>query len=216
MKGTTRETWIALPVRSLAGAKTRLAPALDAPARRMLAEKMFRHVLGVAIAFAGASHCMVVTGDPDVARLAAQAGALVVAEGEAAGMNHAVALAAERLAALADEQPRLLVLPGDLPLLAAGELEVLVAAADAGASVVIAPDRSRSGTNALLIERPDLMRFSFGEGSFEAHRRQAEQAHLTVAIVSRPRLALDIDTPNDLLELDSFAGAPDPKAAADG
>jgi 2-phospho-L-lactate guanylyltransferase len=42
---------------------------------------------------------------------------------------------------------------------------------------------------------------SFGEGSFERHQRLASDAGLPVAVVQRPGLALDLDTPADVARL---------------
>ena len=81
------------------------------------------------------------------------------------------------------------------------------AAAD-GPAVVIAPDRLGTGTNGLALSPPGIIGFRFGAGSFAAHRAEAQAAGVEPAVVVRPGLAFDLDTPEDLarwLELGSAA-----------
>ncbi len=78
----------------------------------------------------------------------------------------------------------------------------------ASASVAIAPDRLGTGTNGLALAPPGVIGFRFGTGSFAAHRAEAQAAGVEPAIVARPGLAFDLDTPEDLarwLELGSAA-----------
>ena len=76
---------VLLPVKSFADAKLRLAPALDASARRDLARSMASHV----VACAGTLPVAVVCDDTEVAAWARDSGALVVWEPER-GLNRAV------------------------------------------------------------------------------------------------------------------------------
>ena len=59
-------------------------------------------------------------------------------------------------------------------------------------------DRTGTGTNALLLARPGLIPYRFGEGSLAAHRAAAEANGLRFAICERAGLATDIDQPEDL------------------
>jgi 2-phospho-L-lactate guanylyltransferase len=63
---------------------------------------------------------------------------------------------------------------------------------------VIAPDRARDGTNALLVRPAGLIGYSYGPGSFNRHVALAHEAQAHVHIVESPRLMLDIDVPADL------------------
>jgi 2-phospho-L-lactate guanylyltransferase len=67
--------------------------------------------------------------------------------------------------------------------------------------VLIVPDRHRTGTNALLITPPDALAPSFGPGSCERHAALAAAAGVHHEIIELPSLALDIDTPEDLVAL---------------
>jgi 2-phospho-L-lactate guanylyltransferase len=100
------------------------------------------------------------------------------------------------------------VLHGDLPNLTAGDVQALLAAAEEGRSVAIAPDRAGSGTNGLALRPPDIIGFRFGAGSMAAHREEALAAGIEPRLVERDGLAFDLDTPQDLarwLELGSAA-----------
>ena len=67
--------------------------------------------------------------------------------------------------------------------------------------VVIVPDRHGSGTNALLLEPPEVMAPSFGAGSFARHAALARAAGAEVKVAELPSLSLDVDTPADLAAL---------------
>ncbi len=63
---------------------------------------------------------------------------------------------------------------------------------------VIAPDRRREGTNALLLRPPGALAYHFGPDSFARHCQEARQRGLRLEVCERPGLALDIDLPEDL------------------
>jgi 2-phospho-L-lactate guanylyltransferase len=91
-----------------------------------------------------------------------------------------------------------LVLPADLPLISPQDVETLISKADQPPVVVIAPDRRRSGTNALLAIPPGLIEYDFGPDSFQRHLDRAEQAGVRVEVCELPSLGLDVDIPEDL------------------
>ena len=104
----------------------------------------------------------------------------------------------------------ILVVPGDLPAVSAGELGRVVRAAVAvlaervaagsppNAIVAIVPDRGGTGTNVLLVAPPGAIAFQFGEGSRAAHAAAARRAGAAYVELGGP-LGLDLDTPDDLL-----------------
>lgn len=193
---------VVVPLRTLAGGKARLGGALDAEEREGLVLGMLRRTLGVLAAWPAADRVLVVSPDADLlARIAAPGVATLVQPGS--GLNAGLLLA--RADALAAGARALLVLPGDLPLLADAALDRLLEAADAalaagsgGPLVVIAPSDARQGTNALLLAPPEIIDPAFGAGSCEAHIRAAAVAGASVQIVTEPALGFDLDTPEDL------------------
>ena len=64
--------------------------------------------------------------------------------------------------------------------------------------MAIAPDRLGTGTNGLAVRPLGIIGFQFGSGSFAAHLAEAEAAGVQPAVVRRPGLAFDLDTPEDL------------------
>ena len=103
-------------------------------------------------------------------------------------------------AALVRGAERVLLVPGDCPALDPHELASLLGR-HAPPHVVIVPDRHGSGTNALLLEPPQVMLPSFGPGSFARHAALARAAGAEVKVSELPSLSLDVDTPADLAAL---------------
>lgn len=183
-----------VPVRSLAGAKSRLGEVLGPAARRDLVARLLDRSLAALAAVAGVDRTIVVSGDEAILELARAAGAVPIRQrGE--GLNPGLEEA--RTAAAALGAASLLVLPADLADPAPAALADLLAARPAGPSVVLAPDRHGEGTNALLLTPPDAIAFAFGPGSRAAHRAAAGAAGAAYLEQEGP-LALDLDTPEDL------------------
>jgi 2-phospho-L-lactate guanylyltransferase (CobY/MobA/RfbA family) len=78
----------------------------------------------------------------------------------------------------------------------------MIALGQVSPSVVIAPCHRADGTNALFLRPPDLLEFSFGAGSFEKHQQAADQIGIIPQIYCSPTVALDLDIPEDLKDLD--------------
>lgn len=174
-------------LKALGAAKSRLAPALDAAERIALVEEMATHVLRVvrsrvdAVLLVGPA---MLRTFPDLPRL----------DPGGVDLNEDLARAAERI----DRQPGdiLLVLPADLPHLAADDVDALAAVGAAG--IGIAPDRAGTGTNGLAFAGGSGFRFAFGSGSRRAHEAEARHLGLPAILVDRPGLAFDVDVPEDL------------------
>lgn len=187
-------TAVVIPVRTFEGAKSRLGAVLDAEERRDLVERLLRRTVAAALATPGVAEVVVVSPDPEVLAVAVAAGARPLAQ-RSRGLNPGLQEA--RAAVSAD---RLLVLPGDLPAVTPGDIAQILAAGDAAGApgVILAPDRHGRGTNALLLAPPDVVDPAFGGDSRAAHAWLASSAD--AAYVEVPGiLALDIDTPDDLL-----------------
>jgi 2-phospho-L-lactate guanylyltransferase len=196
-------TRIIVPHRGLAAAKTRLAPVLDHDERIALARTLLVRVLEVA--HEAGDDVVVISPAAELEPMVAEAGARLAVQ---RGMGLNAGLDQAREAAEADGVERLVVLHGDLPNLAVDDVAALMEAAADGPAVVIAPDRLGTGTNGLALSPPGIIGFRFGAGSFAAHRAEALTAGVDPAVVVRPGLAFDLDTPEDLarwLELGSAA-----------
>jgi 2-phospho-L-lactate/phosphoenolpyruvate guanylyltransferase len=183
-----------LPVKSYARAKQRLGDAIGE--RRELAAAMVGDVLEALAAVQEIDDVVVVTAEPLAARAAEEAGAHVVDDPDEAGQSAAAARGID--AALVRGAGRVLLVPGDCPALDPREVTALLARRG---GVVIVPDRHGSGTNALLLEPPQVMPPAFGAGSFARHAALARAAGAEVKVAELPSLGLDVDTPADLAAL---------------
>jgi 2-phospho-L-lactate guanylyltransferase len=95
---------------------------------------------------------------------------------------------------------RVLLVPGDAPLIDPAEVDALLASAEAdGTALVIVPDRHHEGTNALLIAPPDAVEPRVGPGSLERHIDAARSAGVSHRVEPVPSLVLDVDTSDDLV-----------------
>jgi 2-phospho-L-lactate guanylyltransferase len=195
-----------LPVKRFELAKQRLSERLPPEHREALARAMVEDVLHTLIASSDLAGIMVITNEPAVAALAMDLGAIVEPDSREAGQN--IAVSGGIAYALQEGIERVLLVPGDCPALASDQLSALLAQPVIGPrTVVIVPDRHGTGTNALLLEPPNVIAPAFGPGSFERHRQLAAETHAVCETVRLPTLMLDIDTPEDLAAL--LAGTAD-------
>ena len=189
-----------VPVKDLAGTKSRLTPILNPGARAGLTLYMMGRVVA-ALRGAGLENVGVVSPDWIVLGEARKRGATPLRQ-ESRGLNPA--LEEGRSWAMERGAAAFLVLPADLPLLEPDDVWDLLGETDAEAPapVVISPDQARAGTNALLLRPPDAVSFAFGVGSFEAHLRASRERGLDVRVCERSHLAFDLDTADDLARLE--------------
>ncbi len=187
-----------LPVKRFGSAKRRLGTGLDDERRRALVAAMLRDVLDGIDGARMIESTIVVSGDPVAQRLAREAGAEVVADGQDAGHPEAALIGVA--AAQANGSSCVLLLPGDCPLLDPRDIDRLLTAVP-DPFVGIVPDRHGTGTNGLLLRPPDAIRPAFGEESCERHVAAARGAGIPHAVERLDSLALDLDTPADLIAL---------------
>jgi 2-phospho-L-lactate/phosphoenolpyruvate guanylyltransferase len=185
-----------LPVKSFGAAKQRLAPALSPGARQALAQAMFADVLSSLRGVPGLDSLVVVTADAVADAAARGQGVPVLRDTAQSGQSAAASIGISF--ALAEDFERVLLVPGDTPLLDPRELAELLALSR---PVSIVPDRHGTGTNALVLAPPDAIWPSFGPGSLERHVAAAEAAGVSYGVEEVPTLMLDVDTGSDLTAL---------------
>ena len=197
-------TWLVIPVKSLREGKSRLARALTPGQRFAFMDRLLVHTLTQASVFPGLDQTLVVSACDETRRRAAALGARTLAEsGE--NLNEAIEQALAEVRGLG--ATRMVVVPCDLPLLCADDLQFLSGAMHSG-TVVIAPDRNLSGTNGLCLSAALDFTFEFGPHSYARHIENARRLQLDHLTVQRPGLAFDVDTPDDLAELVGLGGFP--------
>jgi 2-phospho-L-lactate/phosphoenolpyruvate guanylyltransferase len=185
-----------VPVKDLAGAKSRLAAALRPEERAALALHTLRRVLD-ALTLPEIAERIVVSPAAAVLDEAAGCGAHGLRQ-QGYGLN--AALEQARRSLVLEQADAVLVVLGDLPLLTGTDIRALLALAEQlpGAGVVLAPDRHGAGTNALLLRPAGALPFLFGAGSLARFRDATMTRQLTARFYHAPGTALDLDTPADL------------------
>ena len=184
-----------LPVKSFDAAKQRLTGVLGAGSRQALAQAMFQDVLAGLGRVAEIEKVVLVTAE-SAAAFAAPDDAVVLQDAEEAGQS-AAALIGVAWAKDAGFE-RVVLVPGDTPMLDPAELREQVAAPE---DVVVVPDRAGTGTNALVLTPPDAIEPSFGPGSFERHMAAARASGRTFTVAEARSLMHDVDTSEDLAAL---------------
>lgn len=187
-----------LPVKRFAAAKQRLAPGIGSTHRAELAAAMLEDVLEAIDAARSIERTIVVTSEPRAIELARGGGAELIADPDEGGHSGAALAGIARAQQLGAE--RVVLLPIDCPLLAPRELERLLTGMP-DRYVAIVPDRHGTGTNALALAPPDAIEPSFGEGSCARHVAAAREAGIPFGVEELPSLALDLDTPADVVAL---------------
>jgi 2-phospho-L-lactate guanylyltransferase len=188
-------------VKQRARCKMRLAAALPGAARVALVRSMLATVLAAARDAQAVRALVLVSPERD----AVPAGIPVMTD-LGSSLNEALAQA---YAALYERGWReFVILPADLPRVAADEIDALVLAGRRG-GFAIAPDAAGIGSNALYLSsaaatpRTPAFRFQFGPGSCQLHLQEAQRLGLRAQVVHLSGLAFDVDTPADLARLDA-------------
>ncbi len=191
VRGNERPGWaVVVPVKLLAGAKTRLQGYGDA-AREQLALSFAADVVETALACPAVRRVLVVTDDARAAGLLRALGAAVVADAPAAGLNRALGHGAALLQQAAPDEG-VVAVASDLPALRAAELAVVLAAVPTGRRVFV-PDAESSGSTVLAAAPGIGLDPAFGAGS--------RMRHLQLGALEVPGgagLRRDVDTPADL------------------
>ena len=203
-----------IPVGALEGAKSRLGESLDAEEREDLVAGLLARTVLAALAVDLLDDVLVASPDRTVLRRAAELGARTLRQ-RSDGLN--AGLVEARADVVAGGAQAILVLPIDLPFVTAEAVRAVVqplvsqdpggpgpgGGRRGGPLTVLVTDRHGTGTNALALRPPDVIDFVFGPGSRGAHRAAAKVAGATCVEIDGP-LAVDLDTPDDLVFVESI------------
>jgi len=189
-----------LPVKSFGAAKQRLSDQFGQGAREALAQAMFSDVLASLRRVKGLDAIAVVTDDSRAESAARGSRVLVIRDRDETGQSDATRLGIRH--ALDNAFERVLLVPGDTPLLDPLEVDGMLTRATAEhLDAVIVPDRAGTGTNALLLRPPQAFDPSFGPRSLERHIEAASAAGIKFRVERVRSLMHDVDTPGDLADL---------------
>ena len=195
-----------IPFKSLATAKQRLAPALNAQQRSEFAEAMLRDVLNAAAGVMSRLDVALVTGDPRAQAMARELGFTIIEDDR----NESETAAIEMATLWCEHQgyDTTIVIPADIPLIMANDLHrVLDAAPQHGA--VFVPAYDRRGSNCILRRPASLIPLRFGNDSFLPHCEAMKRTGKELVILESPGIGLDVDNPLELELLVQRAGNTD-------
>lgn len=179
--------WAIIPIKAPHECKTRLRPVFSDQERQEIAKMMLGRVLNAATHAYSVERVSILGpsrhGFDETLPLVEDAGG---------GLNAALTAALSAAPA-----KRVIVLAADLPNLTSADVEALADAASN--TVLVAPDRAGTGTNALSLPLPAArdFRFCFGENSFASHCAEAKRLGLAALALHSPSIGLDIDTADD-------------------
>lgn len=191
---------IVIPAQSFSRAKSRLSSVWSNEQRANAARTMLGGVLDALLASDGGHSVYVLSDDADVRRFAASRGAQGIADRpDVQGHGKQLRAFADTL----DDDANLLVLMSDLPLLDAHAMQNLLSDCH-HANVLLAPDRLQMGTNAAYFRGRACRDLHFGhEDSFVRHQH-AHREKEKLIIHESPAFQFDLDSPEDLLELQQW------------
>src|SRR5579883_87432 len=222
-----------VPVKKLALAKSRLAGYLSRNQREMLVLDMLQHVVSTLCESDLFEQVYVVSADVQVLELVQDWGAEPLREMQP-GHNPALQAAAQLIleraawrhriqtssgpqaflapeyegwrAFQASQSIGLLTISADLPLLSQEDVRALLTSGERS-QVVLAASTDGTGTNAILMRPPLVLPYLFGPNSLHAYVQAARQHQISYTLVQNAGLALDIDTQEDLHELEQSSRA---------
>ena len=195
------DIWAVIPVKETTAAKERLGDAVPRHLRPGLALAMLEDVLAAVAktlhqGATGLAGIAVVTLDPGARALAERYGARILTDDARGGHTAAVAAAARTLAA--EGRDGMLQMPGDIPLVRADEISLVLALRRTAPSFTITPSHDDFGSNVVLVCPPTAVPLTFGDDSFFPHLRAARACGIEPLIVRQHGISLDIDRPEDI------------------
>jgi len=194
---------ILVPVKNLAAAKQRLAAVLDQPSRTALAQAMLHDVLTTLFNWKTRPPVAVVTSDPFAINLAEEYQFEIIPDPDNPGETGAIEMATHLCVERGVDST--LVIPADIPLIQARELDEILKHAPAEGSVLV-PAADGRGTNAAFRRPANLFPLRFGNDSFKPHHAAAQATGKPCIVLNLPGIAVDIDNPADLQHLISLHG----------
>jgi 2-phospho-L-lactate/phosphoenolpyruvate guanylyltransferase len=194
---------ILVPIKNTSAAKQRLASVLDQGSRTHLAQAMLHDVLSALHCWRDRPAVGIVTSDPFAVRLAAEYQFEVIPDPDNPGETGAIEMAT-RVCVERGENCTL-VIPADIPLIQAWELEEIFKHAPPAGTVLV-PAADGRGTNAAFRRPADLFPLRFGNDSFKPHYAAAQATGKPCVVLNLPGIAVDVDNPADLQQLLSLPG----------
>jgi 2-phospho-L-lactate guanylyltransferase len=194
---------ILVPIKNTSGAKQRLASILDQDSRTRLAQAMLHDVLSALYEWKDRPSVGIVTSDAYAIQLASEYRFEIIPDPENPGETGAIEMATQVCVARGEDST--LVIPADIPLIQAWELERIYKVAPVQGTVLV-PAGDARGTNAAFRRPANLFPLRFGNDSFKPHHAAAQATGQPCVILNLPGIAVDVDNPEDLQQLIALPG----------
>jgi 2-phospho-L-lactate/phosphoenolpyruvate guanylyltransferase len=186
-----------VPVKRFESSKSRLSSVLNVVERKELSELLLTNTLSVLTEASAISEIVIVSSDEVAIEIARRNGAQVLRESKDDGVNAAIARADDY--SFENGAEATLVIPQDLPLLAAADVNMICRKAESpDRCLVVCPSIRYDGSNALLRKPSRLLKTSYDEDSFNAHIRAATKVGIPIKVFLSKRMMLDLDTTEDI------------------
>ena len=183
-----------IPVKTFSRAKTRLN--LSSEKTEQICKIMLESVLDTVSKSVLIEKTIVVSKDETALSIGKRFGAMEIYDQEELGVNSAVRLADNYLSK--ENFDASTVLPQDIPLIQAEDIETLIDFRMSNRCVLIVPSRKFDGTNALFRMPIGVMETHYNEDSYKIHLNAAEKRNASSSLVLIRRIMLDVDDQSDL------------------
>ncbi|HUG04888.1 MAG TPA: 2-phospho-L-lactate guanylyltransferase [Steroidobacteraceae bacterium] len=185
--------WAVVPIKRRSAAKQRLGGRLSPELRLTLTRTMLEAVVDALLKSRSVDRITFASAERDT--IAAEFPVLPDMGG---GLNAVLEDARRILAARGVGE--LLVLPADLPMISAADIDAFVESGRQG-GFALGADGTGLGTNALFLRTGAAFRFQFGADSRARHLEEAMRIGYKPAEMSLPGISFDVDEPQDLERL---------------
>ena len=195
-----------VPVKKFENAKLRLSLMLSADDRIHLSALMLDDTLAELAGAKSIDEVVVVSSDRRAEEIAIRHDRVFLHEDKESGVNSAVALADSYCTGQGADATA--VIPQDLPLLDALDVDKACdMAANEQSCIIICPSQRYDGTNLLIRKPPTAITTYYDHDSYETHIKAAGKMGILVKIFYSKKLMSDLDTPEDARQLAMEAGA---------
>ncbi len=186
-----------VPVKRFESSKSRLSSVLNVVERKKLSELLLANTLSVLTEASAISEIVVVSSDEVAMEIARRNGAKALRETKDDGVNAAIARADDY--SFDNGAEATLVIPQDLPLLVAADVNLICRKAESpDRCLLVCPSIRYDGSNALLRKPSQLLKTCYDEDSFNAHIRAATKVGIPIKVFLSKRIMIDLDTTEDI------------------
>jgi 2-phospho-L-lactate guanylyltransferase len=185
-------------MKKLENIKSRLSTILTSSQRRELNVNMLKDVVNALKKSKAVSQIIAVSADENLFKIVKNLHVKTLKESFEQGVNAAVACATDYC--IKNGATAILILPSDIPLLSSEDVATIVRLGKKSPSIVLSPSIRFDGTNALLLNPPNIIMTHYDQDSFNSHLNEAAKKKISARVYMSSRVMLDLDTPVDVKE----------------